>query len=119
MTFNHGLGLYDYRSSTFSVIMGSTTHGFLDGAFSQLRFYLPRGLAFLSSNYRLRVLDVTTNTSSSICSGVRGNSDGDVSSCQLNSPWFLFEVNDVVYIGEAQSIRSMSGRYHLKTRQKV
>ena len=79
-TFYHGVGLYNYQSQTFSVIAESTSLGFVDGEFSQLRFYLLPGLAFLSrstllvadvNNYRLRVLDLTTNTSSSICSGIK------------------------------------------------
>ena len=79
-TFNRGVGFYDYQSNKFCVITGSATFGFLDGELSRLNFNAPRGLAFLShstllvadvNNYRLRVLDLTTNTSSSICSGIK------------------------------------------------
>ena len=75
VTFNHGVGFYVYQSNTFSVITGSAIQGFSDGEFSQLKFRHLRGLAFLSRaillvadvvNNRLRVLDLTTNTSSSI-----------------------------------------------------
>ena len=120
VAFEQGLGLYDYQGNTFSIITGSRTTGFEDGEFSQLRFFYPQGLVFLSRstllvvdhfNDRLRVLDLTTNTSSSICSGVRGHSDGDLSSCQLDRPWSLLKVNDTVYVGQSRDIRSIQGKY--------
>ena len=125
VTFDHGVGLYDYKSRTFSEITGSSWSGFVDGEFSQLRFYSPRELAFLSSstllvadqgNNRLRVLDLTTNTTSSICSGVQGHSDGDLSSCQLNYPCSLLKVADTVYFGEREYIRSIKGVYLSSTK---
>ena len=120
VTFYHGLGLFDYESLSFSVIAGSSSQqGFVDGAVSQIRFKHPRDVVFLClgrlliadyNDYRLRVLDLTTNTSSSICSGVRGLQDGDLSSCRLSSPWSLLTVNDVIFVGEYQSIRSIQGK---------
>ena len=122
VTFNHGLRLYDYESKSFSVIAGHPSqYGFVDGEISQVRFIYPRELAFLSpgklliadyGNSRLRVLDLITNTISSICSGVRGHLDGDLSSCQLWWPWSLLTVNDVIFVGEFGYIRSIQGKYH-------
>ena len=98
----------------------SSRNGFVDGAFSQIRFNHPYGVVFLSphklliadlSNHRLRVLDLFTNTSSSICSG-RGTSDGDLPSCELNGHWSLLTVHDVIFVGEYQRIRSIQGKYH-------
>ena len=120
-TFEQGIGLYDSHSNTFSVIAGSFTRGFLDGEIPWLRFNEPRGLLFLSRsqlliadamNRRLRVLDLMTNTSSSICSGDRGHTDGDLSSCQLDFPWSLLKLNNTIYIGEQGYIRSIQSKYH-------
>ena len=122
VTFYHGLGLFDYESLSFSVIAGSSSHaGFVDGAISQIRFYNPREVAFLSphklliadsENHRLRVLDLITNTSTSICIVVEGHLDGDLSSCQQQGPWSLLTVNDVIFVGEYQYIRSIQGKHH-------
>ena len=122
VTFHHGLGLIDYESLSFSVIAGSSSHaGFVDGALSQIRFNYPRDVVFLCPrklliadlhNRRLRVLDLITNTSSSICSGVTGHLDGDLSSCQLNLPWSFLTVNDVIFVGENRYILSIQGNYH-------
>ena len=125
VTFNHGVGLYIYQSNTFSIITGSTSSGFVEGELSQLRIEYPAGLAFLSrgtllvadmNNNGLRVLDLTTNSSSSICTGVGGHSDGDASSCQLTQPWSLLKENDIVFISGTKYIRSMMrGRYPSET----
>ena len=128
VTFDHGVGLYDYKSRTFSEITGSSWSGFVDGEFSQLRFYSPRELAFLSSstllvadqgNNRLRVLDLRTNTSSSICSGARGHADGDFASCSLFIPLSLLKVNDTIYIGEGGFIRTMQGKNHFNASLRI
>ena len=125
VTFNHGVGLYIYQSNTFSIITGSTSSGFVEGELSQLRIEYPAGLVFLSrgtllvadmNNNGLRVLDLTTNSSSSICTGVGGHSDGDASSCQLTQPWSLLKENDIVFISGTKYIRSMMrGRYPSET----
>ena len=121
VTFAHGSGLFDYESTSFSVVTGSSRRGFVDGAISQIRFDYPRGVAFLSPhklliadsfNHRLRVLDLITNTSSSICSGFGAHLDGDLSSCQLSLPQSLLTVNDVIFVGEYRYIRSIHGKYH-------
>ena len=120
VTFHHGVGFYDYESLSFTVIAGSQA-GFVDGAISLTRFYNPKKVAFLCprkllipdlSNHRLRVLDLTTNTSTSICSGVIGHLNGDLSSCQLFGPRSLLTVNDVIFVGEDRYIRSIQGKYH-------
>ena len=120
VTIQHGVGLYDYQGNTFSVITGSFSNGFRDGEFSKLLFSYPQGLAFLSRstllvadwyNHRLRVLDLTTNTSLSICSGETGHSDGHFASCKLTYPFSLLKVTDTVYVGEYLHIRSVRGEY--------
>ena len=124
VTFSHSVGLYNYQSRTFSIITGSTSSGFVDGEFSQLRFDYPRGLAFLSrstvlvadqNNHKLRVLDLRSNTSSSICSGARAHADGGLASCSLFDPLSLFTVNNTVYIGEGGFIRVFQGKNHINT----
>ena len=122
VTFHHGLGLIDYESLSFSVIAGSSSHaGFVDGALSQIRYFKPKEVTFLSPhklliadliNDRLRVIDLITNTSSSICSGVKGHLDGDLSSCELDHPWSLLTIKDVIFVGGYQYMRSIQGMYH-------
>ena len=121
VTFYHGIGFYDYVSLSFSVLAGSSQHGFVDGEISQILFYNPREVVFLChrklliadlTNNRLRVLDRITNTSSSICSGVEGHLDSDLSSCQLAGPWSILTVKDVIFVGGDQYIRSIQGKYH-------
>ena len=116
VTFRHGVGLLDYQTREFSVIAGSGQRGFNNGSFNQMQFYYPYSLKFLNShtllvsdtyNHRLRVLDLITNTSSSICSGALGRADGDFSTCSLAFPRGLQILDETLYIGTTLSIRSM------------
>lgn len=65
-----------------SNFIGSPLSGFQDGIFSDVRFNFPREIVFMTSktvlvaderNNRLRLLDLKTNSSSSVCSGEFGN----------------------------------------------
>ena len=90
VTFQRGVGLLGYQTQAFSVIAGSRPSGFNNGSLNQLQFINPNSIKFLNShtllvsdylNNRLRVLDLITNTSSSICSGAVGRADGKFSTC--------------------------------------
>ena len=117
VTFLHGVGLLDYQTREFSVIAGSGQLGFNDGSFNQMQFHIPLAIKFLNShtllvsdfdNNRLRVLDLITNMSSSICSGY-GQADGDFSTCSLASPLGMQILNETLYIGTYQHIISIKG----------
>ena len=117
VTFEHGVGLLDYHTRAFSVIAGSGVSGFNDGLFNQTRFSYP-SIKFLNShtllvsdtgNQRLRVLNLITNTSSSICTGEWGHADGNFSTCTLAWPHGLQILNETLYIGTYQRIRLIKG----------
>ena len=117
VTFRHGVGLLEHHTRAFSVIAGSGEYGFKDGSFTQMQFNSPYSIKFLNShtilvsdtgNNRLRVLDLITNTSSSI-SGQWGHTDGDFSICSLAWPRGLQILDETLYIGTTGSIRSIKG----------
>ena len=119
MSVGHTVGVFSYQSKTFSLIAGSTS-GFKDDKFSQVRFSRRVALTFLDSdtllvadrqNNRLRVLNLITNTSYSICSGERGHSDGDFSTCSLDGPYGLLVLENDVYTGTYQRIRIIERTY--------
>lgn len=53
-------------------------------------------------NNRLRLLDLTTNMTTSFCTEIRGQSDGVMSTSTLTDPYPLMVVNDILYVGEYQ-----------------
>ena len=121
MTVFHAVGIFSYQMKTFTVISGSTSRGFQDGPFSEVQFYGPVALSFLNNhtllvsdhrNNRLRVLNLITNTSSSICSGEEGHTDGNFSPCSLKSPLGLLTLEDTVYIGNFLRIRRIEGKFN-------
>lgn len=118
MTFNHGVGILRYQIRAFSVIAGSGQHGFKDGSFNEIQFNIPNSIKFLNNhtllvsdfyNSRLRVLDLISNTSSSICTGAYGHADGNFSTCSLKRPRGLLILNETLYVGDYQRIRSIKG----------
>ena len=118
VTFQHGVGLLRYQTREFSVIAGSGQRGFNDGSFNQTRFSYPNSFKFLDNytllvsdrnNLRLRVLNLISNTSSSVCSGAVGHADGSFSTCSLAFPRGLLILNETLYVGTTLSIRSMKG----------
>ena len=124
ITFSHGEGLYDYQGKTFTRIAGAPTGmGFRDGLFLQMIFLWLKGIEFLDSrtlivadslSNRLRVLDLDTNSSSSICTGAMGHVDGNLMSCWLYLPYSITLIQDTLYVGQAGRIRAIKGKiYHL------
>ena len=120
VTVSHAVGIFSYQMKTFTVIFGSTSRGFHDGPFSEVQFHDPFALLFLNNhtilvsdhyNNRLRVLDLITNSSSSICSGEEGHADGNFSSCTIQRPLGLLTLTDTVYIGSYGKIRRIEGKF--------
>ena len=100
-------------------IMAGTTDisGHYDGPFPLMLFSNPYEMQLLAPNYlivadysnsRLQILDMTTNTSFSICTGVRGYENGNYSTCQLNFPLALTWIHDTLYVVEFRRIRSLN-----------
>ena len=122
LTFSHGIGLYDYQRKTYVTIAGSSTQGFADGTFSSTRFALPQNLIFLNNhtllladeqNNRLRILNLRSNMSSSICSGMQGHAEGDLASCQLFYPYALLIINSIIYVSDHKHIKMIQGKFHV------
>lgn len=120
LTFPHGIIRYEYTQGNIEIISGGTQSGNLDGTLTETRFNSPRGLTFLSadvliiadqSNNMLRVLDLISNNSSSICSGIGGQKEGNLTSCQMSGPRTLQLIADRLYVGASERILVLRGKY--------
>ena len=117
----HAVGIFSYQTKTFTLIAGSTSSkGFQGDQFTEIQFDTPAGQTFLNShtllvsdisNHRLRVLDLISNTSYSICSGEWGDADGSFITCSLYLPVGLLILGDKIYVGDLQRIRIIEGMY--------
>ena len=106
-----------YSTKQMLYIAGSPA-GFKDGGFSSTEFYSLREIAYTGNyqlfvadwgNHRLRLLDMNLNITSSICSGIEGSQNGNLTSCALRQPRSLLAVNNTLFIGEDLSIRVIEG----------
>ena len=122
MTVAQAVGIFSYRTKTFTMIFGSTSTGYQDGRFSEVQFDDPVALSFLNNhtllvsdhvNNKLRVLHLINNMSSSICSGEAGHADGNFGTCTLYRPYGLLILTDTVCIGSNQRIRRIQGKLSL------
>ena len=114
LTFPGYIGLLTLPN-TLNMVAGSpTVLGFRDGTFTDSLFESPLGLTFLSdyillladsTSKRLRVLDLKSSTSSSICSGITGYDDGNLTFCCLISPYSVRSVGNTVFVGDLQIIK--------------
>ena len=118
LTVENAIGLFHYQSEKLTIIAGTADiSGHYDGPFSLMLLDAPLEMEFIgpnflmvadSSNSRLRILDMSTNTSSSICNGVPGYENGNYSVCQLAYPSALARIHDTLYVGEFRHIRSLN-----------
>ena len=105
------------NSSGTAVKLSGSFNGHRDGDFDFARFETLQGIIFLhdkilvadEGNNRLRVLDLNTNQTSSICSGERGHKDGNLSICSLAEPYSLMLHEGEIYVGENRRIRKIKG----------
>lgn len=122
MVNNHGVVRYDYGRKSLTVISGTIGRrggGFVDGSFTSSLFRYPWDLTLLtastlviadSQNGRLRILNMTSGTSSSICSGsAQVHSDGNLDNCTMNQPSSVMLFNNTLYVGERGHIRIIPG----------
>lgn len=109
-----------YLAKQLTLIAGSPTkRGYGDGSFSASLFsYITEpmltdnGRKLLlanEDNNRLRVLDLESNTTFSLCAGTRGHKDGDMDSCTLDTPHSLMVSGHSLFIGENKKIRLILG----------
>jgi len=87
------------------------------GSLSAAQLSSPRGLTFLSSSVvlitdsirqQLLHADISNNTITEICDGTRETRDGDIKSCQLDSPSSVLVVNQSVFVGQDDAIRKLT-----------
>ena len=118
LTVGNAIGLFYYHSEKLTIIAGTADiSGHYDGPFSLMLLSAPLEMQLFGPNHivvadygnsRLRILDMTTNTSSSICTGVQGYEDGNNSTCQLTHPSALGWIHATLYVGEYLRIRSLN-----------
>lgn len=118
VTYSLGVDFFNYRENTMLNLVQSSMREFADGMFHQVKFNNLLAIVLLtentllvadSDNNRLRILDLSTNTSTSICSGTFGQVDGNLSDCSLVGPWSLLIWQNTLYIGEDTTIRTVKG----------
>ena len=127
ITYAKGLERYDLTTNTsIDIVSQSARHPndalMYDGAIVDLggiTLYRDWVLIADSRRYVLFVVDLTTNTTSTICTGVSGHRSGNSSNCQINLPTSLLELNGDIYVGEKGGISVLRGtciyriNYHL------
>ena len=117
ITYSDGLERYDLVTNTSIDIVSKTTWyandaWMQDGAMALLEgIILYKDMVFMadSSRHVLFVVDLTTNTTSTICTGVAGHRSGNTSFCQLDGPEALLKLNGDIYIGEEGHISILRG----------
>lgn len=116
VTFIMGVARYDYSHKTVTLLAGEMIASFSDGGYSL--FANPWGVKFLnltalliadSTNNQLKILNLETLTSASICSGEQGHLDGNLTSCQMTNPLSLLTVNRTIYVGGFTRIYTIAG----------
>lgn len=95
------LGYYNFDSNTLTFVYGG-------GRYFDIMFLDEHTL--IMSGKRVTVLNLETNTTSYICSGITGHENDNLTSCNLVVPIGLLILNNTLYIGEYQRIRSVQGK---------
>ncbi|KAF6022934.1 hypothetical protein EB796_018759 [Bugula neritina] len=108
---------YSFLNQTLSLVAGKLfEHDGDDGEFSVATFSYPREIIQLKdelyavssqNSNRIRLIDMKNMTVTSICPGTKGNENGSVSNCQLDTPRSLALLNDHLLIGEHKGIRQL------------
>ena len=110
-----------YSLKALTLLSGTGSRGFQDGFSCQTRFSSPYELLLLrphklliadSHNHRLRVLDLNSLMTSSLCSGTSGTVDGNLPACTLQYPFSSAVVNGSLFIGQNGAIREIKGLIH-------
>lgn len=110
LTVGNAIGLFHYQSEKLTITAGTADiSGHYDGPFPLMLLSAPLEMQLFGPNHllvadygnsRLRILDMSTNTSFSICTGDSGYENGNYSTCQLNFPLALTWIHDTLYVGE-------------------
>ena len=118
ITAQHSVWRFFYAEQRISLLAGSSSAGFQDGNFRTALFNSPWGLLKIAgekliigdeSNLRLRLLDLTAKSVSSICTGSDNTFDGKLSVCQTKMPSSMVVVGKTLYLGTKGKIRKIQG----------
>lgn len=106
-------------NSLDKIQISSSNEGYFDGSFQDARFQQPAEMYLINGrtallvadhgNHRLRIMDLVTNSTTSVCSGAIGHNDSDLETCSLDSPRSLLIIADTLYIGDGSGIRQIKG----------
>ena len=115
---NHNIYRLSYTSKILILISGASSAGYINGFPCQTRFNNPYDLLFLGphtlliadfSNHRLRLLDLISLMTSSLCSGTYSTTDGNLTACTTKHPNSVAGIHDSLFIGQYQAIRKIKG----------
>ena len=114
ITYFEGLERYDLVRNTSRDIVSRSTrytnHALMyDGQFNGIALLKNWVIISDSSADLLFVVDLTNNTTFTICTGIAGHSSGNASFCQLKSPRNLLELNGDIYIEGERHISMLRG----------
>ena len=123
VTFNDGITKVSIESGITEILVGSTTaEGFRDGPFAFVQFDDPRDVVMINDsalvvaddgNHRLRVLDLITNTSSSICVGRWGYGDGNLKNCTISDPNAVAVIGKNLFVGGWKQMRKVNCKFYV------
>ena len=124
ITHFRGLELFNLVTNTSTDIISASTYladnammydsnieSFVDMIMLQNNFII---IADYDRNM-LYLIDLTTNSTSTICTGVEGYRSGNTSFCQVNRPRSLLQLNGDIYVGEYGAISVFEGRSFSKS----
>ena len=107
-----------YSSKSITKLAGASSSSFRDCDFGTAYFYNPFEIIFIGENklmladygnHRLRILNLKTSHTSSVCTGRASHINGNMETCTLYYPRSLMVLNDTLYVGEYQRIRKVQG----------
>lgn len=105
-------------STKSEIKLAGSHYGYKDGSFRLANFKTLQGILLVErdtllvadeSDNRIRVLNLNTNQTSSICSGEKGHQIGNSTACTLTEPNSLMVLNGELYVGEWRRIRRLQG----------
>ena len=123
ITHFKGLELFNLLTNTSHDIIAESTN-FADHAMiydscigTFVAIIIVQNNVIMLSDYTrdmLYLVDLTTNSTSTICTGVKGYGAGNSSFCQLNRPRSLLLLDGEIYVGEYGAISVFKGRLIMK-----
>lgn len=120
LSVNDGIYTLSYQDKILSLLAGDPYNfGKVDGSFADVRFNGPQELLLIDDRkkclvagrltHQVRVLDLETNTTTSLCTGNPRHTDGDMDTCSLYRLRSMLVDGDTLYLGAFQRIKKLTG----------